>query len=581
MRRTVRLRPWQKRALAALDATEAADFLAVATPGAGKTTFALTAAIRDLGREPRRRVAVVAPTAHLKTQWSRAAAGLGLHLAAEWRTADGRIPADLHGVVLTYQQVAADPDGVRQAVGGSFAIFDELHHAGEERAWGDALRHAFESASQRLSLSGTPFRSDSHAIPFVRYDGDEAEADFVYGYADALAEGGVVRPVRFPRVDGEMEWTAPDGMRHSHTFTDRLDRVRAGQRLRTALSPDGDWLPEVLERAHGQLLEARRLERDAGALAIAMDQEHARAVAGLIAERIGVRPVVAVSDDPDASARIARFAEGADPWIVAVRMVSEGVDIPRLRVGVFATNVVTELFFRQAVGRLVRSRPGVPAQPAHLFIPDDERLRTYAARIAEERRHTLRRRDAEDVEEGELDEAEVEQVPPESDDAQLSLFNAISARALGDPAVADPDGVPSSASGGASTTAGTSASPLEQEPGVGSGVGDDTDGLVLDLEPPPLAGAPGGASAHGGPGDNGVGPGPTRDGRAMTREEHKRTLRDTNARRARDLVRLTGKTHQQVNAELNRLAGVRRVTEATLEQLERRAEHARRWLQKL
>ncbi len=84
------------------------------------------------------------------------------------------------------------------------------------------------------------------------------------------------------------------------------------------------------------------------------------------------------------------------PWIVAVRMVSEGVDIPRLRVGVFATNTTTELFFRQAAGRLVRWTRGMRHQKAFFFIPDDPRLRTFAAQIAEQRRHSLRRKDDDD-----------------------------------------------------------------------------------------------------------------------------------------------------------------------------------------
>src|SRR5207253_107685 len=82
---------------------------------------------------------------------------------------------------------------------------------------------------------------------------------------------------------------------------------------------------------------------------------------------------VVTSDDPAASERIASFAAGTSDWLVAVRMVSEGVDIPRLRVGVYATTTTTELFFRQAVGRFVRWEPGVRNQRAWLYVPDDPR----------------------------------------------------------------------------------------------------------------------------------------------------------------------------------------------------------------
>src|SRR5204863_5827648 len=105
----------------------------------------------------------------------------------------------------------------------------------------------------------------------------------------------------------------------------------------------------------------------------------ARAIAAIMGERLGVAPEVATSDDPDASHKIGAFAAGTAPWLVAVRMVSEGVDIPRLRVGVFATSTTTELFFRQAVGRLLRWNAHLGRQSAYMFVPDDIRLRVFAA----------------------------------------------------------------------------------------------------------------------------------------------------------------------------------------------------------
>jgi superfamily II DNA or RNA helicase len=177
MTRSVRLRPWQAQALERFSAS-GPDFLAVATPGAGKTTFALAAALTDLAADPGRRLVVVAPTAHLKTQWAHAAARFGLHLDPDWVTSTGALPLDMHGIVTTYQQVALSAPALAGLCAGAFAVFDEIHHAGDERAWGDGLRAAFDGASRRLALSGTPFRSDTHAIPFVRYVGDEAVPDF-------------------------------------------------------------------------------------------------------------------------------------------------------------------------------------------------------------------------------------------------------------------------------------------------------------------------------------------------------------------------------------------------------------------
>lgn len=544
MARTIRLRRWQRDALEQFRTTDGPDFLAVATPGAGKTTFALTAALHWLAERPDARLVVVAPTQHLKRQWAQAAAAFDLHLEPFWRAGEP-LPSDMDGLVTTYQQVASNPAAVARLAADGFVVIDEIHHAGDDRAWGDGLRVAFENCEQRLSLSGTPFRSDTTPIPFVTYRWEEAVPDFEYGYGDALGDGGVVRPVHFPRIKGQMEWMAPDGSFHAHDFDDELDRVRANQRLRTALSPDGEWLATVLGDAHRRLVEVRRTQPDAAGLVIAMNVEHARAIAELLERRFRVRPTVATSDDPMASARIARFSASSDPWIVAVRMVSEGVDIPRLRVGVFATNTTTELFFRQAVGRLVRWTKGLRTQRAWFYLPDDPRLRRLAEGVAEQRRHSLFKRAREDGDDP-FDEvgAELAEV---GDDEQLSLFQAMSAVVTG---VEDGD----------ETDDADAAEELVWEP-------DEADGS-LDIALPPLLGRRGAVLVSAGGGQ-------------VSLVEQKSKLRKENAALVSHLAQVTGRSHREVNGELNRLAGVRKVTEATAEQLSRRIVVGEKWVKEL
>lgn len=536
MARTVTLRPWQKAALERLAASTAPDFLAVATPGAGKTTFALTAARQALAAEPGRRLLVVVPTAHLKIQWAEAAVAFDLHLDPQWSSADGALPGDMHGVVVTYQQVASCAGVLRGLATNAFVVFDELHHAADDRAWGDAVRTAFGGAARRLALSGTPFRSDVQAIPFVRYHHEEAVADYEYGYGDALADGGVVRPVYFPRIDGMMEWTAPDGSLHAHSFDDPLGAARAGQRLRTAYSLEGEWLPHVLRQAHEQLLAIRQRQPDAGGLVIATDQDHAKGIVGLFRDRLRVRAVVATSDDPEASSHISRFAAGTDPWIVAVRMVSEGVDIPRLRVGVFATTTTTELFFRQAVGRLVRWTRGTRGQKSFLYIPDEPRLRARAFSIAEQRRHSLRHEDRDVVRGAPPPGEEIAEI---GEVEQFSLFAPISAVPIGDSAgpewLLDDDGLPEPA---------------------------DDATLTIPLPPLPTGGRGKASAALGG----------------RTLREQKERLREANSNKVRLIARHTGMTHAKVNAELNSVTGLKRISEATVEQLEKRLEKAEQWL---
>jgi superfamily II DNA or RNA helicase len=500
---------------------------------------------------------VVVPTQHLKLQWALAAEKFDIHMDPEWASAEGTLPSDVHGVAVTYQQVAANPGALRRLVSQAFIVLDEIHHAANARSWGDGIRHAFDPAPVRLCMSGTPFRSDQSAIPFVRYVGEEAHADYEYGYGEALLDHTVVRPVYFPRIKGRMEWTSPDGSTHSAGFEDEIGRTLASQRLRTALDIEGEWLPTVLMKAHRQVMHLRQSDPRAAGMVIAMDQDHARGIARVLKERSGVQATIATSDDPGASRKIADFTESSDPWIVAVRMVSEGVDIPRLKVGVYATNTVTDLFFRQAVGRLVRMTGESKQQRAYMFIPDDARLRTFAFGITEQRRHSLRKpeRDDDDL----FDEPNEERAAPELD--QLSLFSAISAVPL------DEDGNP------------LDGAPLEEPDGVASeNDEEDIPGLVGEETGEDPTPAPFSLAAQ-----DFDEPVPTPDPSpviAASPRTRKRKLRDQNSAIVRALVHKTGLGHSQVNAELNRRIGLKRVTEATVAQLDKRLDAARKWIEK-
>jgi hypothetical protein len=223
-------------------------------------------------------------------------------------------------------------------------------------------------------------------------------------------------------------------------------------------------------------------------------------------------------------------------------MVSEGVDIPRLRVGVYATTTTTELFFRQAVGRIVRHIAGKGRQRAYLFMPDDPRLRHYGYCIADSRRHSLRK-----TSRGDASELDDDERTRDGDSDQMSLFSVLSATATDSEALdvfADHD---------------------ESESEHSSAEADidlRAESLVVDLGrlPPP---AVGGRAAQFGMG--------------FDRNERDR-LRRVNSDLTKELVDLTGRPHSQVNAELNRRAGVAKVSEATIMQLNRRSRAAEEWL---
>jgi superfamily II DNA or RNA helicase len=339
---------------------------------------------------------------------------------------------------------------------------------------------------------------------------------------------GICRPVGFITYDGTLSWRSGDDVIEAG-FDTVLSGREASRRYRTAIStelPDG--LPRILREAHERLLRVRAGgHRDAGGLVIAADSTHARKIAKLLREVTGAAPTVVLHTEAQAARKLTAFTESRDPWIVAVNMVSEGVDIPRLRVGVYATAAKTPLVFRQIVGRFVRTVPGRPAEQSWLYLPADPVLRDHAENVQSELRHVLRRTEAE--EEGLLDEprerreterAEVEEwVPVAADVApQMTLFGG-------------PDPAPAAPS--ATTVPAPVVFPSALPAPAGGGARDD---------------------------DAGTG---------LAAFERRQLLRDKRHRLVSDLSRRDRRSHRDINAWLNRATGVTRVEDATLDQLQR------------
>jgi superfamily II DNA or RNA helicase len=503
------LRHWQQRALTTMDSWTTGSLLISAAPGAGKTRPSLEFVRRELTAGRAGSVVVACPTAPLTRQWARAAHELGVDLAPD---ADSpRPPQGFHGVAVTYARIAKAPkrwaktDGLRTLV-----VADEAHHLGEELAWGEGFSTAFASLPRWLLLSGTPFRSDATSIPGVSYDTDGmAEPDVSYTYADAVLDG-VCRPVCFVAYDGTLSWRSGDDVIES-SFETVLSTREASRRYRTAIStelPDG--LPRILREADAKLRELRTAgERNAGGLVVAADSDHARSVAKLLREATGRAPVVVLHTEARAAEKLHAFTDSRDPWIVAVNMVSEGVDIPRLRVGVYATAAKTPLVFRQIVGRFVRTKSGAPREPSWLYIPADPLLRGHAATIEDELRHALRRDRSDAADEFERAERTETEAGPGLEFEPLSAEVAPQMTLFGPPARATAP-VPRPA-------------PTPVAP-----------------EPPAEV--------------------PAFERRAQLRSERHRLVSEV---RRRD-----GTSHREINAWLNRRLGITSVDDATLAQLE-------------
>ncbi len=323
----------------------------------------------------------------------------------------------------------------------------------------------------------------------------------------------------FVAYDGTLSWRSGDDVIES-SFETVLSGREASRRYRTAIStelPDG--LPRILREADAKLRALRHDgHRDAGGLVVAADSSHARRVAGLLREATGRSPLVVLHNEPRAAEKLAGFTNARDPWIVAVNMVSEGVDIPRLRVGVYATAAKTPLVFRQIVGRFVRTISRRPPEPSWLYIPADPVLRDHAAAVQQELRHALRQ--PEDDLASEFDRPETAR----SERAEAPAFEPLSA-----------DVAPQM------TLFGPPAAPAMHRSASGA----------HDLAP-------------------GLGPEIRRH--AAPAFEQRARLRNERHRLVAELTRRDGSSHREINAWVNRKLGIRSVEHASLGELERAVE---------
>jgi superfamily II DNA or RNA helicase len=399
------LRRWQADAIQiVLQTILHGPVLIEACPGAGKTHFGLEVAYRLVAEGHISRVLIVVPTIGIADGWQTSASrgssrspSLPLHGLRDWRPVNPIGDAWL-GAITTYQSLFASTDmflahatdpGHRTLV-----IFDEVHHAGAAAAWGQSAQEAFATnATALLSLTGTPFRTDRDPIVFVPSEGGSARPHYRYSYDQAIQDRSC-RPVQFVETRGETNFRTEDGRVHTVSFDDHtLTDIGQRRRLRSAL----EWVgpasvaDKMLRDANSYLIALRKGgDEDAGGLVVCVNCDHAAAVAAYMSTSIvGHRPVVACSrlhdlNDPQPANAIGRFGSSHEPWLVAVNMVSEGIDIPRLRVVVYLTNRMTLLAFRQIVGRVVRTDLSNTDDHGRVYLPGDARLLEMAKQVTDE-----------------------------------------------------------------------------------------------------------------------------------------------------------------------------------------------------
>jgi superfamily II DNA or RNA helicase len=415
----LRLRPWQDKALAKAYKwliTDARDrhFLINAAPGAGKTKAACAIAKRLIDEGLIDRVVVIAPRAEVVRQWSKDFKEIAGRFMAKVTSKDDEFGIDL---CATWAAIEGLQDGLQLVCEQQrvLLICDEHHHAAVQAAWGSSANSAFGSAKYVLVLTGTPIRSDARQTVWLAYDSNGAidhpeDGTFTLSYGEAV-DLGYCRPATFHRHEGKFSVDLEDGERIEVSskspaiLSPELKRVPGLQRAlefyRLACAPQYEPNSKVprkdgfqgtmIEWASSKLNDLRLRMANAGGLVIVPTIEMAEYMVELIEAIEGERPILVHSQLPNAENKIESFRHTDRRWIVSVAMISEGVDIPRLRVLFYLPNALTELSFRQAIGRVVRTTGPEDDTRAYVVMPSFETFETFARRIEAEMSASIRK----------------------------------------------------------------------------------------------------------------------------------------------------------------------------------------------
>lgn len=391
------LREWQKGALERFLATDG-PFLGCACPGSGKTRFA-SRVIAIHGSSSRKTFAIVAcPTDAIKDQWAASAhVSDGLNLTTRIAAGDA-VPAAYHGAAVTYAQLPGLASTVKAWARNGWGILlvpDEIHHCSENAAWGEAVAAVGSVASRVLALSGTPFRSDGSPIPFVTYDQlGLAVPQYSYTYSQAIADG-VCRRVMFRLRDARVvrKWSTDSAAEECLWSQCKQDY---GSWLQSGLVPDGDAVRDIITDCWSELNQMIEAGDRTAACGIHCkssghsdaDDKYVNKVAKVVRQITGYQPLVIHHGVPGVSEAIKRFRESRDPsdrFIVSIKQFGEGVDIPRCRVGGYLSNISSEMYLRQVVGRYVRYEDGKgSSQYAVMVMPDIPAFRLFASQVEQE-----------------------------------------------------------------------------------------------------------------------------------------------------------------------------------------------------
>jgi len=359
-RKTFEPRDWQAHCYRDYIIRDKKIYSIGAVPGAGKSKTAAFIVNHLLKSNIIDFFFVISPQENKKPEWSEDfLAYFGIPIQLDY-SSDSKIKKKLFkGAVMTYagrnESTAKEIDKFckkhRVAV-----VFDEIHHLSESghSAWGTYAQLAFSNAERVISLSGTFWREDKMKIPFLELGLKGYKIDFIYSYADSINDGNS-RKIQFSFYDPKID------IKGKYSYNGLLSEIEKEKQLnlayRALVSDKSIDLADVIHHAYSKLQEIRRADMsNAGMILFAPDKRIAYLLKSwLESPQFNIESTVVTSEDQASSKEIQRFKDSDEECIIAVNMISEGVDIPRLRVGVYLSIYKTYLYFMQSiVGRTIR-----------------------------------------------------------------------------------------------------------------------------------------------------------------------------------------------------------------------------------
>jgi superfamily II DNA or RNA helicase len=357
-------------------------FLALATPGAGKTLMASELADQLLKNNLIDLIICFSPSSIVSQDFSQS-----LQLRINERF-DGLLGAKGHS--LTYQNLQHLDENFWQLFHRHrvFVIFDEIHHcAGSNidnaNAWGEQIiLNIQDKAKYTLALTGTPWRSDAAPIALSNYmhPSNKISCDYVYGLAEAIQDN-VCRVPQIIAIDNNN--ISVVDIEETKTFTSFKCLLSQSIIPYQEIIENEKVIKYVISSAHKKLSSIRAKNSDAAGLIVASSVEHARQISTLMKVCFNEEAVVVTYRENEPTTIIQQFRHAQTKWIISVGMISEGTNIPRLQICCHLTNIKTEMHFRQILGRILRMTSS-KNQEAVMYMPAEPKLLEYAYRVKQD-----------------------------------------------------------------------------------------------------------------------------------------------------------------------------------------------------